>query len=77
MSMAANKIKGVRAAVCHDEYTARMARQHNNANVLCMGERTTSLEMAKKIADIFLEEEPSKEERHKRRVDEITDIENK
>jgi ribose 5-phosphate isomerase B len=54
MSMAANKIAGVRAAVAFDEHTASLARQHNNANVLCLGATTTSPDVAKRILDIFL-----------------------
>lgn len=75
MCMAANKIKGIRAAICYDEYTAKMAREHNNANILCLGGRTTKLEKAKKIVDIFLNTQPSDEERHKRRVKEVMDLE--
>ncbi|MBR9700071.1 ribose 5-phosphate isomerase B [Candidatus Woesearchaeota archaeon] len=75
MSMAANKFKGIRAALCHDVHTAKMAREHNNANVLCLGGRTTSLEDVKKIVDVFLTTETSQEERHHRRVDEISSIE--
>ncbi|MCK5282980.1 MAG: ribose 5-phosphate isomerase B [Nanoarchaeota archaeon] len=74
MSMAANKFKGIRAALCYDEYTARMAREHNDANILCLGERTTKDEDAKKIVDVFLATDSSKEERHKRRVNKISDI---
>ncbi len=55
MSIAANKIKGVYAALCHNEYTAKMAREHNNANILTLGSRTLSDSMAFKIVDIFLE----------------------
>ena len=73
--MTANKFKGIRAAVCYDEYTAKMAREHNNANILCLGGRTTKEEDAKKIADIFLSTDSSEEERHKRRVAKISEIE--
>ena len=75
VSMTANKFKGIRAALCYDEYTARMAREHNNANVLCLGGRTTKLKGAKKIVDVFLSTNASEEERHKRRVDKISVIE--
>jgi ribose 5-phosphate isomerase B len=68
MSMAANRTKGVRAAVCHDEYTARMAREHNYANVLCLGERVVDMETGLRIVGIFLETDFSKERRHTRRV---------
>lgn len=71
MSMAANKIKGIRAALCHNEYTAKVAREHNDANILCMGARDIDANTAKKLTKIFLETEASQEERHKRRVNKI------
>ena len=55
MSMAANKIKGVRAALCHDPYTSMMARQHNNANILCMGARVLTPYQAVNITQTFFE----------------------
>ena len=55
MSMVANKVKGVRAALCHDVYTAMMARQHKDANVLCMGARVLTPYKAIKIARTFFE----------------------
>ena len=55
MSMVANKVKGVRAALCHDVYTAMMARQHNNANILCMGARVVTPYQAINIANTFFE----------------------
>lgn len=73
--MTANKFKGIRAALCYDEYTAKMARGHNDANILCMGGRTTKLGNAKKIIDIFLATNANDEERHKRRIAKISDIE--
>ena len=54
ISIAANKIKGIRAALCHSEYDARMTRAHNDANVLCMGGRTTGVEIAFAMIDSFL-----------------------
>lgn len=54
MSITANKIKGIRAALVHDEQTAKLSRQHNNANVLCMGGRILSEDQAKKIVDVWL-----------------------
>jgi ribose 5-phosphate isomerase B len=71
----ANKIKGIRAALCYDEYTTKMAREHNDANILCIGGRTTELDIAKRIVEIFLTEKASEEERHKRRVNKIKQIE--
>jgi len=55
MSMAANRYQHVRAALCHDHYTARMSREHNNANVLCMGERVIGIGVAEEIVRIWLE----------------------
>jgi ribose 5-phosphate isomerase B len=54
MSMAANRYEHVRAALCHDHYTARMSREHNNANVLCMGERVIGLGVAEDIVRTWL-----------------------
>lgn len=72
MSMAANTIPGVRAALCTDENMAEMARRHNNANVLCIGARVIPGELAKKITDKFLNTAfEAGEERHVRRVSKI------
>ena len=71
MCITANKIKGIRAALCYDGYTAKVARSHNNANILCLGARTESARDYKKIIKIFLDTGASKEERHKRRVKEM------
>ena len=71
MCMTANKIKGIRAALCYDDFTAKAARQHNNANILCLGARTKSSKDYKKIIKIFLTTPASKEERHKRRFKEM------
>jgi ribose 5-phosphate isomerase B len=57
ISMAANRHKHVRAALCHDHLTARLSRQHNNANVLCLGGRTTGPDVAKDCLRVFLETE--------------------
>ncbi|MBS3126275.1 ribose 5-phosphate isomerase B [Candidatus Woesearchaeota archaeon] len=75
MSIAANKIHGVRAAVCHNEFTAQVAKEHNHANVLCLGARDINEKTAKKIVKKWLKTAPSTEERHKRRVNEISDLE--
>ena len=53
-AIAANKVHGSRAALCHDEYTARLARRHNDANVLSLGARVVALELALDIVDVFL-----------------------
>ena len=69
MSMAANKVKGIRAAVCGDCFSAQATREHNNANVLCLGARVVGPGLALKIVDTFLETEFSNGERHVRRID--------
>ena len=68
MSIAANKLPGVRAALCRTEYEARMARAHNDANVLCLGERVTGAGLAAAIVEAFLAT-PFEGGRHQRRVD--------
>ena len=72
--IAANKINGVRAALCNDLYLAEMARSHNNANVLSMGGRVVSTLQAEQIVDKFLSTE-FEGERHERRVTQISEIE--
>ena len=72
MSIAANKIKGIRAAVVSDTCSAKMSRLHNNANILCFGERIVGEELAKDITDIWLSTE-FLGERHAKRVDMIED----
>ena len=74
ISLAANKIKGIRAAVCSEPYSARLTRQHNNANIIAFGARVVTTEMAEKIVDEFLNAE-FEGGRHQRRVDMITAIE--
>lgn len=68
MSMAANKVPGVRAALCGDCFSAEMTREHNNANVLALGARVVGVGLALKITEIFLETPFSNEERHLRRI---------
>lgn len=79
MSIAANKVSGIRAAVVWNEFSARMAREHNNANVICFGGRILEKEEALKLAEIFLEAEFAglKEDgaRHAKRVEKIMEIE--
>ncbi|MDF2521320.1 MAG: sugar-phosphate isomerase, RpiB/LacA/LacB family [Clostridia bacterium] len=74
ISIAANKVPGIRAALCGDCFSAKASREHNNANILAMGERVIGVELAKMIADIWLTTEFSGG-RHSRRVDKIGDIE--
>lgn len=68
ISIAANKVKGVRAALCHDTFSAEATRQHNDANILAMGARVIGPGLAVKIVDTFLHTEFSNAERHMRRV---------
>jgi ribose 5-phosphate isomerase B len=72
--ISANKVRGARAALCNDLYTARLARQHNNANVLSIGARIVAPELAEEIARIFLGT-GFDGGRHQRRIDEIARLE--
>lgn len=72
--MAANKVHGARAALCHDEYTARLARQHNNANVLSLGARELAPTLALIIVDVFLAAQ-FEGGRHVARIEQIAAIE--
>lgn len=74
VSIAANKIKGIRAALCHDVYSAQMSRQHNDANVLTMGERVIGFGLARAVAEKWLTTEFAGG-RHARRVCQIADLE--
>ena len=76
ISLAANKVKGIRAAVCSDPCTARLSREHNDANILAFGARIVGIELAKMIVDIWLKTE-FQGGRHQQRVDMIMDIENR
>ncbi len=76
VSMVANKIKGIRAAVVTNEFCAEMTRRHNNANILCMGGRVIDEQTAVKLADIFLHT-PFDGGRHQNRVNMITALETK
>lgn len=71
-AVAANKVKGIRAAVCLNPEMAKMAREHNNANVLALGADYIDFEAAKKVVESFLTTRFSEEERHKRRIDKIS-----
>ena len=72
MSIAANKIRGIRAAVCSEAYSARMSKTHNNANILCMGSRVVGEEVSKSIIDAWIGSE-FEEGRHATRVNMIDD----
>ncbi len=73
VSIAANKFKGIRAALCHDCFSAEATRSHNDANILTMGARVVGPGLALKIVDIFLNTPFSNEERHIRRIKSIED----
>lgn len=75
MSIAANKVKGIRAAVCNEIYSAKMCREHNNANILALGQRVVGSGVAAEIVNMFLETEFAGE-RHARRVEKIEILEN-
>ena len=72
--IAANKVPGIRAALCHDLYTARLSRQHNDANILAMGGRIVAFGLADEILGIWLDT-PFEGGRHQRRIDQISDAE--
>ena len=72
--LAANKVRGARAALCNCLYTARMARQHNDANVLSIGSRVVGVGLAEEIVDLFLST-PFEGGRHARRVAQLSDLE--
>lgn len=76
MSIAANKFKGIRAALCSDSFSAKFTRLHNNSNVMCLGARVLGCGLAAELAEIFLTTD-FEGGRHQRRIDLITDIENK
>ncbi len=73
ISIAANKVRGVRCGACSEPYSARMARKHNNANVIAFGARVVGVDVAKMIVDEFLAT-PFAGERHTRRVSELTSL---
>lgn len=77
MSIVANKVKGIRCGHCHDVFSAKMTRLHNDANVLALGERVVGPGLMLEIVDAFLFTEFSGDERHVRRVQKIKDLENK
>ena len=76
MSLAANKFKGIRAACCSEVFSARLTREHNDANVLCFGARVVGAGTALDLVDAFVNTPFSGEERHARRISLITAIEN-
>lgn len=76
ISIAANKVPGVRAALCGDTFSAHASREHNNANILAIGQRVVGVGLALDIVDTFLSAE-FQGGRHQRRIDKITGIERK
>ncbi|MBQ1306871.1 MAG: RpiB/LacA/LacB family sugar-phosphate isomerase, partial [Erysipelotrichaceae bacterium] len=74
ISLAANKVKGIRACVCSEPYTARLSRQHNNSNIIAFGARVIGIEMAKMIVDEWVNAD-FEGDRHQRRVDMLKEIE--
>ncbi|MCI5996834.1 MAG: ribose 5-phosphate isomerase B [Peptoniphilaceae bacterium] len=68
ISIACNKVKGIRAALCSENFSAKMTRKHNNANVLCLGARVTGIELAKDIVKTFIDEK-FEGGRHQKRID--------
>lgn len=77
VSIAANKIKGIRAACCSDYYSAKYTRLHNNANVLCLGGRVVGAGLACELVDVFLHTEFEGGERHLRRLKKVEQLETK
>ncbi|MDR2803306.1 MAG: ribose 5-phosphate isomerase B [Treponema sp.] len=76
MNYTANKIRGIRCALCSDCFTAAMSRAHNDANMLALGGRVVGVDLAKMIVKIWLETKFSGDERHKRRIAQISALEN-
>lgn len=77
MTIAANKIPGIRCALVHDTFSAKATREHNDSNVLALGERVIGPGLAQDIVSIWLQTEFSNAERHQNRVNKVTEIENK
>lgn len=75
MSIVANKVKGIRCGHCHDVFSAKMTRLHNNANVIAFGERVIGPGLMIEIVDAFLHTDFSGDERHQRRINKITALE--
>jgi ribose 5-phosphate isomerase B len=73
--VAANKLRGVRAAVAHDTYTAHQAVEHDDVNVLCLGSRVVGVALADEVVDTFLAARFSRDDRHVRRLDKVKALE--
>ena len=74
-SIAANKVPGVRAAMCHDSYSAHQGVEHDDMNVLCLGARIVGIELARELTTAFLSAEFAPEDRFQRRLDKVLDME--
>ena len=74
-AVAANKVKGIRASVCHDTYSAHQGVEHDDMNVLCLGARIVGVELARELAAAFLSAEFAPEERFQRRLDKVLEME--
>jgi len=74
--VAANKVKGVRAAMCHDVYSAHQGVEHDDLNVLCLGSRIIGSEVARELVMTFVNAKYTHEERHQRRLEKVLDMEN-
>jgi ribose 5-phosphate isomerase B len=77
VSIAANKFMGIRAGVCHDTYSAHQAVEHDDVNILCLGERVVGIELTKEIVSSFLKAKFSAEARHVKRLEKIKALEEK
>ena len=75
-AIVANKVRGIRAAVVYDEYSAKMSREHNDANIISLGNRTLDIDKAKELVKIWLETPFSNDERLKRRIEKTKKLEN-
>lgn len=77
VSISANKVNGIRCALCHDCFTAKVTREHNDSNMIAIGQRVIGIGLAKEIVDIWLKTPFPNDERHKRRIDKLMVLENK
>jgi ribose 5-phosphate isomerase B len=75
VSVVANKVPGVRAGVCHETYSARQAVEHDDINVLCLGERVIGIEVARAVTEAFMRSRFKDEGRHLRRLEKLLDVE--
>ena len=76
-AIAANKVPGARASLCHDTYSARQGVEHDDMNILCLGTRVIGVDLAKELVAAFLDARFSGEERHRRRLQKVRDIEHR